>query len=93
MCLLGSLAGVGAYYLDQESAHRNLWLIGSGLFFTVWPYTLIVMMSDIKKNLQSDAISKLGKFSKLYDASDGYHSNRVIEFDPRKQCKSQNAQR
>ena len=64
MCLLGSVAGVGAYYLDQDSAHRNLWLIGSGVFFTIWPYTLVVMLSDIKKNLQNDAISTHGKLER-----------------------------
>lgn len=60
MVVLGTAAGLGAYYMD-EGEKRMLWLIGSGIFGTVFPYTLLVMMPDIKKNLDDDVIETAGK--------------------------------
>ena len=60
MCVLGSGAGAAVYYLDTGSSSRDLWLMGSGLFFTVFPYTVAVMMPDIKQNLKDDVFETKG---------------------------------
>ncbi|XP_045168647.2 uncharacterized protein LOC123531604 [Mercenaria mercenaria] len=61
MAVLGALAGAGAYYLDKDSDTRSLWLVGSSIFICVWPWTVIVMLPDIKKNLQDDVIKTAGE--------------------------------
>lgn len=62
MVALGSTAGVAVYYMDSENQHRVLWLIGAGVFFTIWPWTLLVMVPDIKENLKDDVFETKGKF-------------------------------
>jgi ornithine cyclodeaminase/alanine dehydrogenase-like protein (mu-crystallin family) len=43
-----SVSGAAVYLLD-ESDNRNLWIIGSGVMASIFPWTMIVMMPDIKK--------------------------------------------
>jgi hypothetical protein len=38
-------------------------LVGSGVFLSVWPWTMAVMMSDIKKNLEEDVMQTAGMVS------------------------------
>lgn len=61
MAGLGALAGATVYYLDEESDNRLLWLVGAGVFISVWPWTLIVMIPDINKNLQDDVLETAGE--------------------------------
>lgn len=61
MSILGSSLGATVYYLDKDSDSRKLWLIGSGIFIMVLPFTMFVMKPDIYKNLKDDAIETLGE--------------------------------
>ncbi|KAL4222858.1 hypothetical protein ACF0H5_018898 [Mactra antiquata] len=60
MVVAGTIAGLGAFYLD-ESDRRMLWLAGSGVFLSIFPYTLIFMFPDIKKNLADDVMETAGE--------------------------------
>ncbi|XP_060578701.1 uncharacterized protein LOC132735729 [Ruditapes philippinarum] len=61
LAFTGSLTGACVYYLDEDSDTRLLWLVGSGVFLSVWPWTMAVMMSDIKKNLEEDVMQTAGE--------------------------------
>lgn len=61
MCFLGSSCAAAVYYLDTESSSRKLWLLGSGVFITIWPYTALVMLPDIYKNLKDDVLETRGE--------------------------------
>lgn len=60
MVTLGSTAGVAVYYMESENQHRALWLIGAGVLFSIWPWTLLVMVPDIKENLKDDVFETKG---------------------------------
>ena len=60
MAMVGCSAGGLVYYLDKDSDNRVLWLIGSGLIISVWPWTLLAMMPDIKKLSKDDVIETAG---------------------------------
>jgi len=56
------VSGAAVFYLEPEAENRWLWLIGSGIFLLVFPWTAFVMKPDIKKNLQEDVIETAGWF-------------------------------
>ncbi|XP_052790528.1 uncharacterized protein LOC128224645 [Mya arenaria] len=60
-CAVGSLSGAAVFFLEPEAENRILWLLGSGIFILVFPWTLLVMGSDIKKNLKEDVIETAGE--------------------------------
>lgn len=61
MSIMGCAAGCLVYYLDKDSDNRLLWLTGAGLCISVWPWTMLTMMSDIKKLRKDDVIETEGE--------------------------------
>ncbi|KAJ8314069.1 hypothetical protein KUTeg_008630, partial [Tegillarca granosa] len=53
--ITGSLA-----YIYDDSEYRMLWAIGAGAVSTIWPWTMLVMLPDIKKLLKDDVIQERG---------------------------------
>ena len=54
------VSGTAVYLLD-ESDNRNLWMIGSGLMASIFPWTMIVMMPDINRLLKDNVVREQGK--------------------------------
>ena len=61
MAGFAAVSGCAVYYLDKDSDNRMLWLIGSGTLMCAIPWTLLVMLPDIKKLLKEDVIEIAGK--------------------------------
>lgn len=61
MALLVTTTGCLVYYLDEDSDRRMLWLVGSGIMISVWPWTLLAMKPDINKLLKDDVIETAGE--------------------------------
>ncbi|KAL5006800.1 hypothetical protein ScPMuIL_015606 [Solemya velum] len=59
--VFASSAPALAVYCLDGSDNRKLWAVGAGVFLLAWPWTLIVMISDIKKGLEDDVIDKRGE--------------------------------
>ncbi|KAL5006209.1 hypothetical protein ScPMuIL_015015 [Solemya velum] len=55
----GGLPALAVFYLDKSDS-RKLWAIGAGIFFTIYPWTSLVMMSDIQQAKKDDVIEKKG---------------------------------
>ena len=53
------VSGAAVYLLD-ESDNRNLWIIGSGVMASIFPWTMIVMMPDIKRLLKDNVVREQG---------------------------------
>ncbi|XP_060079763.1 uncharacterized protein LOC132559166 [Ylistrum balloti] len=56
---LSFLAGCSACYLDNTET-KYYWLAGAASMFFIFPYTALVMFSDIQKLLKDDVISTRG---------------------------------
>ncbi|XP_052810382.1 uncharacterized protein LOC128238464 isoform X2 [Mya arenaria] len=61
MVLIGAAAATGAWYLEENADRRLPWLLGAGLFITVWPWTLLVMIPDINRNLDENVLKNRGE--------------------------------
>ncbi|KAK3095464.1 hypothetical protein FSP39_014997 [Pinctada imbricata] len=57
--ILGTASGLCAWYLSK-SEYRWLYLLGSGLIFSVMPFTALVMHSNIKQLMEDDVVERKG---------------------------------
>ena len=57
---MATVASGAAVYLLDESDNRNLWILGSGLMASIFPWTMIVMMPDIKRLLEDNVVRDQG---------------------------------
>ena len=60
MAVVGASSAAAVWYLSEGGEYRWVWLVGGLTLITVWPWTLLVMMPDIKKLHESDVIKKEG---------------------------------
>jgi len=73
---MATVASGAAVYLLDESDNRNLWILGSGLMASIFPWTMIVMMPDIKRLLEDNVVRERGK---TFLSMKGFKSIEIIK--------------